>query len=94
MTMPDMIRVFEGYCAAIERVIIEVPYRRGKLPDELVEILRVFFVAGASCPMAQLLIRGGQRLLTPSARFRSATLAADPIQFRDRRFSSELPAPQ
>src|SRR5215831_18095805 len=44
----DMIRVIEGRCAAIERRIIEVPFRRSELPDELVEIMTVFFVACAA----------------------------------------------
>src|SRR5262245_61875736 len=32
----DMIRVIEGRCAALERCIIELPFGRSELPDELV----------------------------------------------------------
>src|SRR5262245_18858821 len=44
----DMIRVVEGCSAALERRIIEVPLRRSELPDELVKIMPVFFVASAA----------------------------------------------
>src|SRR5262245_59238066 len=43
-----MIRVVEGRCAAVERNIIEVPFWRSELPDELVELMPVFFVACAA----------------------------------------------
>jgi hypothetical protein len=41
----NMVRVFEGRCCAIERSIVEVPFRRSELPDQLAEIMAVFFVA-------------------------------------------------
>src|SRR5262245_8807104 len=44
----DMIRVIKGGSAALERRIVEAPFRRCELPDELVEIMPVFFVAGAT----------------------------------------------
>src|SRR6267142_6076179 len=40
----DVIRVVEGPCGAIEHRIIEVPFRRAVLPDELVEVVPVFGV--------------------------------------------------
>jgi len=40
----DVIRVVEGPRGAIERRIIEVPFRRTVLPDELVEVVPVFGV--------------------------------------------------
>ena len=40
----DVIGVVEGRCGAIERSIIEVPFRRCALPDELVEVVPVFAV--------------------------------------------------
>jgi len=40
-----LIRIVEGRGAAIERRIIEVPFRRSESPDELVEIVPIFFVA-------------------------------------------------
>src|SRR5438876_6575897 len=42
----DVIRVIEGRCGAIERRIIEVPFRRGDFPDELCKIVSVCVVAG------------------------------------------------
>src|SRR5918995_1908562 len=44
----DVIRVVEGRRAAIERGVIEVPLRRGELPDELREIAPVFVVTVAA----------------------------------------------
>src|SRR5262245_37905212 len=44
----DMVRVIKGGSAPLERRIVEAPLRRCELPDELVEIMPVFFVAGAS----------------------------------------------
>src|SRR5262249_49172703 len=44
----DMIRVIDRSCAAVERRVIEVPFWRSELPDELVELMPVFFVACAA----------------------------------------------
>ena len=41
----DVLRVVEGRCAAIERGINEVPFRRIDLPDEIREFASVFLVA-------------------------------------------------
>jgi len=41
----DVIRVVEGRRGAIERSIIEVPFRRDVLPDELVKIVPVLALA-------------------------------------------------
>ena len=38
----DMIGIFEGRSAAVKGGVVEVPSRRGDLPDELCEIARVF----------------------------------------------------
>jgi hypothetical protein len=40
----DVIRIVEGRCGAIERSIVEIPFRRDVLPDELVEIMPVLAV--------------------------------------------------
>lgn len=40
-----VIRVVEGGYSAIKRSIVEVPFRRDVLPDELVKIVPVFAVA-------------------------------------------------
>src|SRR5882762_22673 len=40
----DVIRIVEGRRGAIERSIIEVPFRRSALPDELVEVVPIFGV--------------------------------------------------
>ena len=42
----DLIRIIQGRCAAIECGIVEVPFRRSELPDELRKIVPVFVVAG------------------------------------------------
>src|SRR2546430_1782429 len=42
----DMIRIVEGRCAAIERGIVEVPFWRCDLPNELRKVVPVFIVAG------------------------------------------------
>src|SRR5215207_9422144 len=44
----DVIGVLECCRAAIERGVVEVPLRRGELPDELGEFVTVSLVAGAS----------------------------------------------
>jgi hypothetical protein len=41
----NMIRIFEGGCAAIEGRIVELPFRRSDLPNQLGKIAPVFFVA-------------------------------------------------
>ncbi len=42
----SMIRILEGSCAAIERGIVEVPFWRSELPNELGKIVSIFFIAG------------------------------------------------
>jgi hypothetical protein len=41
----NVVRVFEGLCAALEGGVIEVPFRRSLLPDQLGKIVPVFVVA-------------------------------------------------
>jgi hypothetical protein len=42
----DVVRVVKGCCAAIECIVIEVPFWRGELPDELRKITLIFLVSG------------------------------------------------
>src|SRR5215212_7927020 len=51
-----MIRVVQGRCAAIERGIIEVPLRRGDLPNELRKIVPVFVVAGPAAVRGKVIL--------------------------------------
>src|SRR5215207_3950229 len=41
-----MIRIIEGCCAAIKSSVVEVPFGRSDLPDQLREIVPVFVVSG------------------------------------------------
>src|SRR5262245_66497849 len=43
-----MIRLVERGCAAIERGIVEFPFRRGELPDELRKVVPVLVIARAA----------------------------------------------
>ena len=42
----DVIRIIEGRCGAIESGIVEIPFWRSELPNELGKIATVFVVAG------------------------------------------------
>ena len=44
----DVIRIVEGRGSAIERVVVEVPLRRGDLPNQLVELAPVLAVTEAA----------------------------------------------
>src|SRR5689334_9196225 len=54
----DMIGIVERRRAAVERRIVEFPFRRGGLPDELREVARIFLIAFAA-PL------GGEIILIP-----------------------------
>src|ERR1044072_1428277 len=41
----DVIRIVERCCAPLERGIIELPFRRSDLPNQLRKVVPVFFVA-------------------------------------------------
>jgi hypothetical protein len=41
-----VIRIVERRRAAIERGVVEIPFRRGELPDQLGKVAPVFVVAG------------------------------------------------
>src|SRR5207245_11143780 len=66
----DVIRVIEGRCRPIERRIVKLPFRRGELPDQLVEVPGVLAVSKAPAFGGEVelvppleLSRGWQRLL-------------------------------
>ena len=42
----NMVRVGEGRCCAVVRGIVEIPLRRSLVPDELIELVEVFRIAG------------------------------------------------
>ena len=65
----DMVRIVERRGAAIERRVVEVPFRRGELPDQLGEIAPVFLVAGTAA-------LGGEIELVPPLRARPSAAAA------------------
>src|SRR5262245_66304188 len=44
----DVIRIVEGSRGQIERSVIEIPLRRGGLPNEPRKVARVFFVASSA----------------------------------------------
>src|ERR1700730_4083370 len=44
----DVIRVVEGRRAAIERSVVELPFGRSDLPDQLRKLAPVLFVAGTA----------------------------------------------
>ena len=52
----DVVRVVEGRRAAIERGIIEVPSRRGELPNQLGEFTPVFVVAGPAALRGEVIL--------------------------------------
>src|SRR5262249_43478580 len=58
----DVVRVVEGGCAAVERGIVELPLRRGELPDQPVEVAPVLLVA-------ELAALGGEIKLVPPLEF-------------------------
>jgi len=54
----DVIRIVEGLCCAIERRIVEAPFRRNVFPDEPIKIAPVFAVA-------ELAVFRGEVILAP-----------------------------
>ena len=42
----NVVRVVEGSCCAVVRSIVEIPLRRRLVPDELIELVEVFRIAG------------------------------------------------
>ena len=59
----DMIRIVEGRRAALKGGIIEVPFRRSELPDELGKVVPVFLVASPTA-------FGGKVILVPPLQLR------------------------
>src|SRR5262249_59485746 len=92
----DVSRMVEGGGAALERGVMEVPLRRGGLPDQLGELAPVLVIAGAAALGGEIelvppLELGGGRQRKPAgllaadqvAAHRHESLAALPPQRRD-----------
>ncbi len=75
----DVVRVVEGRGGPIERRLVELPFGRSELPNELVEIMAVFLVAKLAA------FRGKVKLVSPlefrlrRQRHLAGLLAADQI---------------
>src|SRR5215813_1242508 len=52
----DVIRIVEGRRRPIESGVIEIPLRRGALPDKLGKVSRVFFVAGPAALRGKVIL--------------------------------------
>ena len=75
----DVIRIVEGRRAAIERGVVEVPLRRGELPDELRELAPVFVVAGPAALGGEIELVPPFQLGLRRQRHLAGFLAADQI---------------
>src|ERR1700759_1560572 len=60
----DMVGIVEGRRAAGEGGVVEMPLRRGELPDQPVELVAVLLIAGAAA-------LGGEIELVPPLQFRA-----------------------
>ncbi len=88
----DVIRIVEGCCAALERSIIEVPFRRSDLPNELGKIAPVSSIAGPATRRRKI------KLIPPiqfgfwRQRYFAGLLIADQISAdRDKAISARRP---
>src|SRR5215211_3908866 len=65
----DVIRVIEGRCAALERRIIEVPFRRSELPCNYRVVAVVLVSSSGRCRRRSLTQRStySERAATPTA---------------------------
>ncbi len=52
----DMIRIVEGRGAALEGGLVEVPFRRSELPDELRKVTPVLVVAGSAAFRGEVIL--------------------------------------
>src|SRR6185295_3716255 len=75
----SMIRILEGRCAAIERGIVEVPFWRSLLPNELGKIVSIFFVAGPAAFGRKIILIPPLELSAWRQRHPAGGLAADQI---------------
>ena len=90
--MRDVIRVVEGRRAALERGVVEVPLRRGELPDELGEVAPVLVVAGPAALGGEVVLIPPWELGLRRQRQLAGGLAADQIAaHRDERLAALRP---
>ena len=75
----DVIRVIEGRGAAFERGIIEVPFRRSALPDELGKVVPVLLVAGPAAFGGKIILVPPLELSLWRQRHLAGLLAADQV---------------
>jgi hypothetical protein len=75
----SMIRILEGRCAAIERGIVEVPFWRSELPNELGKIVSIFFIAGPAAFGRKVILIPSLELSLWRQRHPAGCLAADQI---------------
>src|SRR5437588_4976581 len=75
----DMIRVVEGRGAALESGLVEVPFRRSELPDELREVAPVSLVAGLAAFGSEVVLVPPLELSLWRQRYLAGLLAADQV---------------
>src|SRR5271168_733827 len=74
-----MVRVVEGSCCAVVRGIVEIPLRRSLVPDELIELVEVFRVAGLADWSSEIVLVPKQERRLGWPRHLVAFRAADQI---------------
>src|SRR4029077_6857556 len=85
----SMIRILEGRCAAIERGIVEVPFWRSLLPNELGKIVTIFFIAGPTAFGHKVILIPPLELSAWRQRHTAGCLAAEQITtHRDHGFAA------
>ncbi len=88
----DVIGVIEGCGAAIESGVVEIPFRRGDLPNEFGKIVPVFFVAGPASLGGEVELIPPLQLSLWRQRHLAGFLAADQITaHRDERLAALRP---
>src|SRR6266550_7873731 len=75
----DVIRVIEGRCRAVERRIVKLPFRRGELPDQLVEVPGVLAVSKPPAFGREVELVPPPELSRPWKRLLVRLLAADQV---------------
>ncbi|MCY1305053.1 hypothetical protein D9M68_834200 [compost metagenome] len=75
----DMIRIVEGRCAALERGVIELPLRRGVLPDQLREVAAVFVIPRTTALRGEIKLVPPLELVLRRQRHPAGFLTADQV---------------
>src|SRR5262249_11377762 len=88
----DVIRILERSRTAVERGVIEVPFRRSNLPDEFREIVPVFVVALTAALRGEVILVPPLELSARRQRYFARFLAADQIAaYRNQRLAPLRP---